>query len=633
MPNQNKAEIVLEGKATGLINALKQGERQVKTFGDKSIATFNRVGQSITAFSGKYVNMLTGIGVGVGMTEMARDVLEFEGALRKMRRTGNLTANQIESLRTEILGLIDPASTLKVALTKGEWLDLAGGLQTANVELETMKKILPQIGKGAVASGLGDKRLYAETMGEFIDKYKIGVKELPALQDQLNMAMKMPGVRKDPESFLKGLADLAKPMQLIGATGMKNVTPLIALYAELAHLSANPGEALTGMDALINGFFRLQRNQKMIQVLGREGVQFFNKDKSLKALNELMPQFKKLEEAGKRHGVGVEQAAMYVFGRPEAGKAVMEIIKNYDEITEKEKQLGSAFGDMEHDFAIEMKSMSASLKTFQNQLDSFKVSGMATTLKYLSGVLDKLIAHPFISKIILGTGLTIGGVVAINAMGNAFKGLYGYMKEIGELWKGGKKGGLGGALATTGGGIPVYVTNWGGGVPGKSREIPGQRAAETAAGSAGARYAKYAMKALPLVKYTVYGAAAYEGYEQLKHGLHDWAFGISEEEKQRQIDKYTRIDSTRFPLRRKNPEKPIAQGFGAGVENPYDLRRKAAVPFEYPADVGRPAFGSVDLSKLPPIINEIKIYVESDMKVHSDPTDMNTRISLQRGKF
>ncbi|MGD0230168.1 MAG: hypothetical protein ABSC19_07405 [Syntrophorhabdales bacterium] len=558
---ENKAQIVLEGKAESLTNALKQGERQIKTFGDRSIATFNRVGQSIRTFSDKYINMLTTVGVGIGMTEMTKDVLEFEGALRKIRRTGNLTAAQIGSLRTEILGLIDPASKVKIALTKGEWVDIAGALRAANVELETTKAILPQIGKGAVASGLADKRLYAEALGEFIDKYKIRVKELPALQDQLNAAMKMPGARKDPEAFLQGFLSLAKPMQIMGATGMRNVTPLIAAYAELAHISASPGEAAGGIEALLNGFFRLQRNPKMMRELAANGVQFFDKDRNLKTINELLPQFKKLEEAGKRHGVGVEQAAMTVFGRPEGAKAVMSIINNYDEIVAKERQLGAASGDMERDFTLEMRSMSASLKTFQNQLDSFKVSGMAVALKYLSGVLDQLIAHPFISKVILGTGLTIGGAIIIDKMVNAFKGLYGYLKEIRDIWSGGKKGGLEGAMTKMGGGIPVYVTNWGGGPSGRGGESPGQRTAESAAGGA---LGKYGSKALPyagmLLRGGVYTAAAIEAYKELRDGLHGLAFRISDEEREKLITKYTGLSADQFPMRGANPGPLGGQG-------------------------------------------------------------------------
>ncbi len=140
----------------------------------------------------------------------------------------------------------------------------------------------------------------------------------------------------------------------------------------------------------------------------------------------------------------------------------MTIIGKYDEIIGKEKQLAGASGDMERDFTLEMRSVSASLTTFQNQLDSFKVSGMATALKYLSHVLDELIAHPLIAKGLIAGLLGLGGVIVLEKLIGAFGSLAGFMKDIGGIWgKGGKKGGLG-ALASTGGAIPVYVTNWGG---------------------------------------------------------------------------------------------------------------------------------------------------------------------------
>jgi hypothetical protein len=89
--------------------------------------------------------------VGLGAGELVKSMMNFDASLRKIGRTGGYSAVQMQSLRQEILSLIDPASKLKIPLEKGEWVDIATELNNVGMSLKTIRDIMPQIGKGAVA--------------------------------------------------------------------------------------------------------------------------------------------------------------------------------------------------------------------------------------------------------------------------------------------------------------------------------------------------------------------------------------------------------------------------------------------------------------------------------------------------
>jgi hypothetical protein len=231
MPSDNEIKLILSARDEHLKSTLARSETHIKAFSDRSAAALGRLrahmkttGEHIKAFGSSYMGGLAAIGVGFGVAEMAKDVMEFEGVLRKMKRTGGLTTQEIGALRAEILSLIDPAAKVKMPLNKGEWAESAKALHDTGIEWKTILAILPNVGKGAVASHT-EPKLYAEAVGELLDKYKVAVNDLPALQEQLNVALKLPDVRKDPEAFLRMLTSLSKPMQIIGARGCVRHAP------------------------------------------------------------------------------------------------------------------------------------------------------------------------------------------------------------------------------------------------------------------------------------------------------------------------------------------------------------------------------------------------------------------------
>jgi TP901 family phage tail tape measure protein len=450
---ENKTSIILEGKADNLVSTLNRSERQIKTFGDHAVATFRRVEGSIKAFSDRAVNSLSMLGVGLGAGELVKNMMDFDNALRKIGRTGGYSAAQMQSLRQDILALIDPTSKLQIPLEKGEWTDIATELNNVGVSLKTIRDIMPAIGKGAVASHTGPA-VYAEAIGNLLEKYKVAEKDLPILQEGLNKALKFPDIRKNPEEFLNVLKSLSGPMQVLGETGLKNVQPLVAALGQIAAVTGAAG-AGESMEALLNGLLRLSREAPKIRALHGIGVDFFDSKGKVKDMGGILEAAKKLGDWAKAHNKDIEALAMEVLGRPQAGRALMEISQHYDEIKKKQQDLSASSNDLARDFVTESTSMASKIKELINQFDHFKAAHMEGAIKLITFALDELNKHPLIAKGLIAGLLGAGGVLLLGKVVSAFEGII-------KLFKGGGKGGVPG-ISGGGIGLPVFVTNWPGG--------------------------------------------------------------------------------------------------------------------------------------------------------------------------
>lgn len=456
----NEVKIELAASEARLIAGLRKGEAAIKTYGDKALAVFKRVNDSIVS-SHNRLGALAPLGVGVGFVALAKNVMEFDSALRKVGRTGGHSKEDMVALRQQILGL-----AREIPATKDEFAAMAQELNATGIPLKTIRDILPAVGKGAKAAGV-DTALYAATVGELLDKYKVAASDLPALQDQMNAAMKFEDVRKSPEQFLQSLQGMSKTMQLMKSSGMGNVTPLMALMAQLTAFTGSSGEAAASVDALFNGIMRIAKNKDVNNQLKARGINFFNADGSVKTISELLPMIKKFGEELKKSGKSAEEGAMAVFGKPEAAKSVMILMDKYDEIMKKQETLGNSSGNMGKDYAEAQESMTAKLTRFKNQIDDFNVTHMTAALDKLKTALDFLNRHPIVAKGLMTAILGMGGLVMINKVIEAVRG-------IGGLFRGGK--GVGGI-----GGIPVHVTNMGG-MPGPGGVKAGAAVSATSLG-------------------------------------------------------------------------------------------------------------------------------------------------------
>jgi len=424
---KNEAQIDLTASDSKLINVLSRGHDAVNKYGRNAINVFKRVNASMAAGWSR-LGALGPLGAGFGVYKMTEDLLEFDAVLRKVGRTSGASAIDMAAFRKQIVDLISPGSG--IPLIKGQFADMAEALNTTGVSMNVIRAILPQVGKGAVASQT-DVKIYAETIGELMDKYKVAATDLPALQDQLNAAMKMEDVRKSPEAFLQSISSMSKTMQLLKTQGLGNVTPLMALQAQLTQFTGSAGEASGSIEALFNGLLRVSKNKDInSQLLGR-GINFFNQGGGVKSIADLIPQFKKLADEAQRSGKSIEEVSMAIFGRPEAAKTLMMIAQKYGDIMHKQEELRRSSGSLARDFKSESDSMAAKLKLFQNQLDKFKVDHMASALKGLSHVLDALQAHPVVVKGILSVIGLMGISVAAGKVLDVFQKIYGVISLAG----------------------------------------------------------------------------------------------------------------------------------------------------------------------------------------------------------
>jgi hypothetical protein len=244
--------------------------------------------------------------------------------------------------------------------------------------------------------------------------------------------------------------------------GIGNVTPLMALMAQLTSFTGSSGEAAGSLEAMFNGLLRIAKNKDINSQLKARGIDFFDSKGGVKNINELLPMIRKFGEELKKSGKSAEEGAMAVFGRPEAAKSIMIIMDKYDEVMKKQAQLAGSSGSMGKDYNDAQESMSAKLTRFQNQIDAFNVNHMSDALKRVSSVLDFLNTHPIISKGLMTAILGVGGLVMVNKVIESIRGIAGV---FGGKAGGGIAGKLGGAP------MPVYVVNFPG--SGMSMPLPG----------------------------------------------------------------------------------------------------------------------------------------------------------------
>jgi TP901 family phage tail tape measure protein len=448
MSTQGEAKIIFSGDESKLIQALRRSESAIKTYGKNAVTVFKRVNDSLVS-SYNRLGALAPLGIGVGFVALAKNVIEFDASLKKVRMSGGYTKEEISALRTEILGL-----TQSIPVSKDQFAEMAKELNATGIPLAVIRDILPDVGKGAKAAG-ADTAIYAATVGELLDKYKVAATDLPALQDQINTALKFEDVRKSPEQFLQSLQGLSKTMQLMKSGGIGNVTPLMALMAQLTSFTGSSGEAAGSLEAVFNGLLKIAKNKELNNQLKSRGIEFFDAKGGVKNINELLPMIKKFGEELKKSGKSAEEGAMAVFGRPEAAKSIMIIMEKYDEVIKKQQQLAASSGNMGKDYKDAEEGMSAKLQRFQNQIDNFNVTHMSTALDKVKTVLDFLNAHPIVSKGLMTAILGVGGLVMINKVIDAVKGVGGLFKGGGGKGAGGIAGGIGGM----GGPMPVYVVN------------------------------------------------------------------------------------------------------------------------------------------------------------------------------
>ena len=153
-----------------------------------------------------------------------------------------MTGDQVTKLRQQILGMISPDAAVKLHATKEEILSVATALSNTGLSFDTIQKILPKITEGAVASKT-DFSLYSQTVGDFVDKYKVKAEDLGAVQDALNETLKLPDIRGHANEYLQGLEAIQRVSHNIHVEGKQDVITMMAMQAQLTSVSGNVGTA------------------------------------------------------------------------------------------------------------------------------------------------------------------------------------------------------------------------------------------------------------------------------------------------------------------------------------------------------------------------------------------------------
>lgn len=464
-----EVRIKVSSDSEPLINDIKRSEAAMGQFSNKVMGVMSRAGQAINGLSQKYMNGLTMLTGGAGMVLITKNLMEFEDGLIEFGRVGGYTRTQVAGLREQILNMISPQAKEKLGATKDEIMAVANALNNTGIGIDNIQRLLPQMVKGAIASKT-DFSLYGETVGDFVDKYKVKIEDLGGVQDALNETLKLPDIRGHANEYLQSLNMMLRTTANLGIHGKDDVKALLAMQGVLASVSGSAQTANSEFQEMVLGMYQFGRmaissRQSVQSQIARQfkgvGINFFDTKGNLLPMPQLIAALKKAKEVANKYHLDLSNIFTKAFTGT-AGLALAQLAEHIDDVDGAIKKYNDSTGSVGKDFTSRQAEMSRKLAEFKTQLDSFEVNHMQGVLDLLSKTLSELEAHPIIAKSLLtGGAVMAGGMVASKVIG-AGKDLFGFGKDIVGIFRGKKGGVLGKLEGTMAGATPVYVVNMGG---------------------------------------------------------------------------------------------------------------------------------------------------------------------------
>ncbi|CAM5399470.1 hypothetical protein AFEL58S_02012 [Afipia felis] len=292
-------------------------------------------------------------GIGNKLRGMVRDSAEFEDMLQGIAQTGEMTEEQLKSLRNSILRLAPQLGRMPDQIG-----DVADKLVAAGIAPDRVEKMLEPIGRVAVAtrSEISDITKASQALFQNLG---IGPDKLESTFDKVWLAAKRGNFElKDMAQFLPKLAAAAASR---GMTGVRSAVELASAAQIVREGSGSPGQAATNLTDLILKSTAPQTVKKFekvgidIKAAMEEGLA-----KGQSPLETIILQTKKALAENKGLTVGD------LFHDQQAQLALAKLIEKYEEFIKIRNEALGASGTIDVDF----KKMTGTMKNELDRLDA-----------------------------------------------------------------------------------------------------------------------------------------------------------------------------------------------------------------------------------------------------------------------
>lgn len=472
-----------DGKLASIIN---RTEQRIVGFGNKTLATVNRVNASLQGISG-----LGAMGLGLSGGVALKGVIEFDARLARLSIQAGLSRKEMFDLKDQLFQVGEATHQAPGDLLAGieQIVEKTGNFKFAIGSLKDM---------GIVASATGSRMEHIGATASNLQE-KMGITQDQVLEvfDVLNAQGKLGSFTlQNMAAMFERLLSSAARFDVQGVKGMRS----FGAFLQIARRGAGSSEqATTAVERTVSD---LIQNAGKIQEA--TGFSIFDADKSKKAGRAVMKEFDLVLKEVITRTNGDVTKLQKIFGE-ESIRAITPLSQSFQKFGGFKEfdafvKMGGDGAMTMKDFAFWSEQTTTKISDLRTQLSKFANENLAYPVELLTSALDKLNQHPAITKGALWGAVGLLGAMAGGKLINMGKNTLGLGKDIFNIWRGKAPGGggiTGGGMPGLGGGggpIPVYIVNkhlsmlpgqgWGfpGGSPSGEVPIPagGGRAASLA---------------------------------------------------------------------------------------------------------------------------------------------------------
>lgn len=444
----NTVSIIITGDGRKFDEAITKSGRNIKTFGDRTIDTFRRVGRTIQHVGDRVMTPFTSIASGAGIVMAAKSVIDFDARLARLAIQAGKSTKDMMALKKTLFDIGDATyqtpedllASMEQIIEKTGNFDLAvGSLRDMGITASASAASLQDI--GALTSNLNEK--FGITKTEMKGAFDILIEQ-----------------GKTGAFTLMKMAGLGERLFTAAASwGMKGKQSLRDFGAFLQIVKTGTGNEEQATTAVERTFADLIQNYKKVKALA--GVSIFDPVETKKQGRAVTRDFAVVMKEIITRTKGDQVKLRQIFG-DESIRAVNAMARSYQDFGDFRvfDDLVKRGGDgtaMMKDFAAWTTTTAAQLNNFRIQLSKFANENLAGPIKALTESLDYLNKHPVIMKGGLYTILGLGGVLAAGKT-------FGFISDAIKMLTGktgGKGSGIPGMPTGLGRyGMPVYITNW-----------------------------------------------------------------------------------------------------------------------------------------------------------------------------
>lgn len=296
-------------------------------------------------------------GVGRKLDATMRKSAEFEHGLVGISRTGNMAAEQLESLRSTVLKLAPLMGIMAEDLSKA-----AGDLVNAGIDPANAEKMLSPMARVAKATlaKVGDVQQAAVGLFQNLD---IPADQLESTFDKLWVATKRGNF--ELKDMAKHFRQIATRAQAVGMSGQNAAVELAAAAQVVRQGTRDPSQAATNLDNLLAKLKAPQTVKKFKDFgvdLNKEIAEGAARGQS--PLETLIPQTKKVLAENKDINVG------HIFQDMQAQAALAKLVEKYEEFVSIRNEAMQASGTIADDFKAMHKTLFAMLEKLDAEIDA-----------------------------------------------------------------------------------------------------------------------------------------------------------------------------------------------------------------------------------------------------------------------